>query len=47
MELKRREDEMSDEEGDGIDGEEELAPPDWRVRTGPRNKIDAERKGRA
>ena len=37
---------MSDEEGDGIDGEEELAPPDWRVRTGPRNKIDAERKGR-
>ena len=46
MGLKRREDEMSDEEGDGIDGEEELAPPDWRVRAGPRNKIDAERKGR-
>ena len=30
--------EMSDEEGDKIDGEEELAAPDWRVRAGPRNK---------
>ena len=29
---------MSDEEGDGIDGEEELAPPDWRVRAGLRNR---------
>ena len=29
---------MSDEEGDEIDGEEELAAPDWRVRAGPRNK---------
>ena len=25
-------DEMSDEEGREIDGEEELAAPDWRVR---------------
>ena len=31
-------DEVSDEEGDRIDGEEELAAPDWRVRAGPRNK---------
>ena len=30
--------EMSDEEGDEIDGEEELAAPDWRARAGPRNK---------
>ena len=29
---------MSDEEGDTIDGEEESAAPDWRVRAGPRNK---------
>ena len=29
--------EMSDE-GDEIDGEEELAAPDWRVRAGPRNR---------
>ena len=27
----------SDEEGDRIDGEEDLAAPDWRVRAGPRN----------
>ena len=29
------EDGMSDEEGDRIDGEDELAAPDWRVRAGP------------
>ena len=29
---------MSDGEGDEIDGEEEFAAPDWRVRAGPRNK---------
>ena len=29
---------MSDEEGNEIDDEEELAAPDWRVRAGPRNK---------
>ena len=28
-------DEMSDEEGDRIDGEEELAARDWRVRARP------------
>ena len=26
------------EEGDEIDGEEELAAPDWPVRAGPRNR---------
>ena len=31
-------DEMSDEEGGEIDGEEELAAPDWRVKAGPRSK---------
>ena len=31
-------DEMSDEEGDRLDGEEELAAPHWRVRAGSRNK---------
>ena len=31
-------DDMSDEEGDKIDDEVELAAPDWRVRAGPRNK---------
>ena len=36
--VEEGEDGMSDEEGDGIDGEEELAPPDWRVRAGPRNR---------
>ena len=29
---------MSDEEGDRIDGEEELAAPDWRLGAGPRNR---------
>ena len=38
-------DEMLDEEGGEIDGEEELAAPDWRVRAGPRNKpIQRERE---
>ena len=31
-------DEMPDEEGDRIDGVEELAAPDWRVRAGPRKR---------
>ena len=31
--VEEREDGTSDAE----DGEEELAPPDWRVRAGPRN----------
>ena len=41
VELKGIEEErdgMSDEEGNEIDGEEELAAPEWRVRAGPRNK---------
>ena len=36
--VEEERDEMSNEEGDEIDGEEELAAPDWRVRAGPRNK---------
>ena len=38
MELQRKVMGWSDEEGDKIDDEEELAAPDWRVRAGPRNK---------
>ena len=30
---------MSNEEGDRIDFEEELAPPDWRVRAGHRDGL--------
>ena len=37
-EVEEQRDEMSDEEGNEIDDEEELAAPDWRVRGGPRNK---------
>ena len=35
--VEEESDQMSDEEGNEIDGEEELAAPDWRVRTGPKN----------
>ena len=36
--VEEERDEMSDEEGDEIDGEEELAAPELRVRAGPRNR---------
>ena len=36
--VEEERDGMSDEEGNEIDGEEELAAPDWRVRAGPRSK---------
>ena len=36
--VEEERDGMSDGEGDEIDGEEELAASDWRVRAGPRNK---------
>ena len=36
--VEEERDEMSDGEGDEIDGEEKQAAPDWRVRAGPRNK---------
>ena len=36
--VEEGEDETSVEGGDGVDSEEELATPDWRVRAGPRNK---------
>ena len=38
---------MSDGEGNEIDGEEELAAPDWRVRAGSRNKPTHSRLVRA
>ena len=38
-------DEMSVEEGGEIDGEEELAAPDWRVRAGPRSKPTQRERG--
>ena len=41
-EVEEERDEMSGEEGDEIDGGEELAAPDWRVRAGPRNKGERE-----
>ena len=34
---------MRYEEGERIDGEEELAPPDWRVRARPSNKPTQEK----
>ena len=36
--VEKKRDEMSSDERDEIDGEEELAAPDWRVRAGHRNK---------
>ena len=43
--VEEERDEMSDGEGDEIDGEEELAAPDWRVRAGPRNKPKQRERG--
>ena len=39
------EDGMSDEEGDGLDGEEEMAPPNKRVRAGRRHKPTQKDRG--
>ena len=36
--VEEERDDMSDEEGEKVDGEGELAAPDRRVRAGPRNK---------
>ena len=36
--IEEERDDMSDDEGDRIEDEGEFAAPDWRVRTGPRNK---------
>ena len=36
--VEQGEDGMSVEGGDEVNGEEELATPDWRVRAGPRNR---------
>ena len=43
--VEEERDEMSGEEGDEIDGEEELAAPDWRVRAGPRNQPTKRERG--
>ena len=42
--VEEGEDGISNEEGDEIDGEEEWAPPDWRVRGRPRNRPTRRRK---
>ena len=36
--MEEGEDTMSDEEGDGVEGEGDMVPLDWRVRGGPRHK---------
>ena len=38
MEVEEGDDRMSEEAGDEVEGEGELASPDWRVRAGPRNR---------
>ena len=38
------EDAMTDEEGEGVEGEGEAGTADWRVRAGPRNQPTARRK---
>ena len=45
--LEEGEDAMTDEEGEGVEGEGEAGTTDWRVRAGPRNKrIAREREER-
>ena len=39
--LEEGEDAMTDEEGDGVDGEGEAETAEWRVRASPRNKPNA------
>ena len=39
--LEEGEDAMTDEEGEGVDGEGGAGTVDWRVRAGPRNKPTA------
>ena len=39
--LEEGEDAMTDEEGEGVEGEGEAGTADWRVRAGPRNKPTA------
>ena len=39
--LEEGEDAMTDEEGEGFDGEGETRAADWRVKAGPRNKLTA------
>ena len=35
---------MTDEEGEGVEGEGEAGTADWRVRTGPRNELQEKGK---
>ena len=44
--LEEGEDAMTDEEGQGVEGEGEAGTADWRVGAGPRNKTYCKRKGR-
>ena len=39
--LEAGKDAMTDEEGEGVEGEGEGGTADWRVRAGPRNKPNA------
>ena len=39
--LEEGEDAMTDEEGEGVEGEGEAGTLEWRVRAGPRNKPTA------
>ena len=41
--VEEERDEMSDGDGDEVDGEEELAAPDWRVRAGTNRQKGRER----
>ena len=39
--LEEGQDAVTDEEGEGVEGEGEAGTADWRVRAGPRNKTTA------
>ena len=45
--LEAGEDAMTDEEGEGVEGEGQAGTADWRVRAGPRNKLIARERGKS
>ena len=45
--LEQGEDAMTDEKGEGVEGEGEPKTADWRVRAGPKKQADCKRKGRS
>ena len=47
MEVEAGDDRMSEEAGDEVEGEGEVASPDSRVRAGPRNRPTQNRRERA